>query len=513
MLRVTRTTFVRGLAAVALSMPLWSGAAGAQTNPPVTSTDVKLSLVIVNDIDQMNDVKGRGGLPKYAAVVAAERARNPNTLAIHAGDAISPCLLCGLDQGAHVIDILNTLKPDIFVPGNHEFDFGKANFLKRMGEATFPVISANIRMADGSAIPNVADTRVVEMAGLKIGVVGTTTEDTVQVSSSEDIKFAPLVETTLSKARELRRSGADLVMAVVHAPRDHDFRLAESRALDVIVTGHDHDLRVVYDGRTAMVESSSQGDYVTIVRLDVNIRTEGDRKTVTWRPTFDIIDSASVTPDPVVLAKVKDYEKLLDTELAVEIGKTATPLDSRRATVRGQEAAIGNLIADAIKLSTGADVAITNGGGIRANKEYAAGSPLTRRDVLSELPFGNATSMVALSGKDLKAALENGFSQIAEGGGRFPQVSGLKIVVDPKAMVGQRVVSVEVNGAPLDEARTYKVATNDFMLRGGDGYTAFRNGKVLIGAVDGKLLANEVMVHIRRLGTVEAKVEGRITFK
>lgn len=502
------------VAGTLLFAPLYAGAALAQTAAPAaTSTDVKLSFVLVNDIDQMNAIKGRGGMAKYAAVVAAERAKNPNTLAVHAGDTISPCLLCGLDQGAHVIDILNLVKPDVFVPGNHEFDFGKAAFLKRMSEAKFPVLTANVTMPDGSAIANIAATKVVELGGLKIGFVGATTEETIAASSPEDMKFAPMADTAIAKAKDLRKAGADLVVSVVHGPRSDDFKIADSRAADLILAGHDHDLRLVYDGRVAMVESSSQGDYVTVIRLDVNVKTEGDKKTVTWRPNFEVVDSQTVTPEPAVQAKVAEYEAVLDKELAVELGKTAVALDSRRATVRGQEAAIGNLIADAIKASTGADVAIMNGGGIRANKEYAPGTAITRRDILAELPFGNATAMAAISGKDLKAALENGVSQLADGGGRFPQVAGIKMVVDTKAPVGARVQSVEVNGAPLDEAKTYKVATNDFMLKGGDGYTQFRNGKTLIGAIDGKLLANEVMVHVRRLGTVEAKVEGRIVLK
>ena len=101
--------------------------------------------------------------------------------------------------------------------------------------------------------------------------------------------------------------------------------------------------------------------------------------------------------------------------------------------MRSQEAAIGNLIADAIRESTGGDVAITNGGGIRANKQYPAGAKLTRRDILSELPFGNSTSLVEVTGADIKAALENGVSQLEQRAGRFPQVSGLKFEVDPKA--------------------------------------------------------------------------------
>jgi len=172
---------------------------------------------------------------------------------------------------------------------------------------------------------------------------------------------------------------------------------------------------------------------------------------------------------------------------------------------------MGNLIADAIRASLGADIAITNGGGIRGNKQYAAGHKLTRRDILTELPFGNSSVMVEITGADIKSALENGVSQVDSRAGRFPQVSGLSFVFDAKAPVGSRILSVKVGDKPLDPNHRYKVASNNFMLEGGDGYNSFQNGKTLVGKTDGKLLANEVMAYAKKLGTVGAKVEGRIT--
>jgi 2',3'-cyclic-nucleotide 2'-phosphodiesterase (5'-nucleotidase family) len=179
--------------------------------------------------------------------------------------------------------------------------------------------------------------------------------------------------------------------------------------------------------------------------------------------------------------------------------------------VRKEEATMGNLIADAIKDVTGADFAITNGGGIRADKQYTAGSPLTRKDIFSELPFGNLTTALQLSGKDVLAALENGVSQVEEGAGRFPQVSaGLIVTYDAKKPAGSRLVSVTWNGKPIDPAGSYKVATNDYMLSGGDGYTSFKNGKVLINEREGHLMASDVIDWISKKGSVDVKIEGRI---
>ena len=127
--------------------------------------------------------------------------------------------------------------------------------------------------------------------------------------------------------------------------------------------------------------------------------------------------------------------------------------------------------------------------------------------------FGNVTVMTEVSGKQIWEALENGFSKFEDGAGCLPQVSGLKVVADVKQPAGSRIVSVMVGAEPLDLAATYKLATNDYMLDGGDGYTALKGGKVTVDQRGGKLIANDVMVLLKKLGTVDAKVEGRIVIQ
>ncbi len=510
MARVSRRqTLGLGLGAGLSVTMLTGGAEEAQAAP----ANVTFSLLLVNDIYKMSDDKGRGGFAKLAAVVKAERARGVPMLFCHAGDTFSPSLMSGFDQGAHIIELTNLIKPDVFVPGNHEFDFGKDVYLKRMGEASFPFFAANMRQADGSPIPGMKDGQIFALGPIKVGIVGLALTGTPGMSSPGDIKFVSEMDALKAQAAALRQQGADLVVAVTHTDRDMDYTIVRSRLVDVLLTGHDHDLAIGYDGKTVMVESSEEGNFVTAIDFIATATGEGKDRKVTWAPSFRVHNSTTVEADPEVLAIVKRYEGALSKELDVDIGTTATELDSRTATVRSQEAAIGDLIADAIKDSTGGDIAITNGGGIRANKVYAAGAKLSRRDILSELPFGNSTSLVEITGAEVKAALENGVSQYEQKAGRFPQVSGLKFDVDPKQPVGSRIANVMANGEPLDPAKKYKVATNNFMLTGGDGYVAFTKGRVLIGLTDGKLLANEVMVYVRRKGTVDAKVEGRIVIR
>ncbi|BCP55058.1 multifunctional 2',3'-cyclic-nucleotide 2'-phosphodiesterase/5'-nucleotidase/3'-nucleotidase [Kaistia sp. 32K] len=478
---------------------------------PLLAEPVTISFVQTNDIDRMEDLDGRGGFARLATVVAAERAKGP-TLFVHSGDTISPSLLSGIDKGVHIIDILNRMKLDVLTPGNHEFDFGPDVFHARIGEATFPVVTSNIREPDGSQPKNTVDERIVEIEGVRIGIYGLTTEDTRTVASPGDTIFNSSIETGKAKGEALRAAGADLVVAVVHTPLSLDMALVRNRAADLVFSGHDEHLLAFYDGKTVLTESCAQAENIVITRVTVDKQEKDGKTTVHWRPHFEIVDSATVTPDPEIAAVVKSYQDKLDAELKVAIGTSETALDSRRATVRGEEAAIGNLIADAMRHAVDAEVAITNGGGIRADREYPAGATLTRADVFAELPFGNKTVKLVVTGEKLRQALESGFSLTEAAAGRFPQVSGLVVEVDLSKLPGMRVRSVLVNGAPLDPERKYTLATNDYLAGGGDGYLAFKDAARLISPVDAKLMASDVIDYVTTAKTIAPKVEGRILF-
>ncbi len=476
------------------------------------AAEVKVSFVLTNDTYEMGDDHGRGGYPRLTAIAKQERAANPNTLFVHAGDLISPSLFSGFDQGEHMIVLTNMAGVDIMAPGNHEFDFGVDVAAKRMAESKFPWIAANVTDADGKPALGMAGTLMKEIGGVKIGLIGLAEETTPELSSPGKLKFLSAFDTAKAKAKELKEAGADFVVAINHNLRSIGQRIVDNGVVDLDLNGHNHDMWMFYNGKSAAVESGSDAHYVAVVDVTFDVQEKDGKRTVKWHPNFRFIDTATATPDPEVAAKVASYEQELDKELGVELGSTAVELDSRKASVRGMETMMGDLVADGMREAVGADIAITNGGGIRGDKVYPAGSKLTRKDILTELPFGNKTLMIALSGKGVKEALENGASQIEQGAGRFPQVSGLTFTIDKSKAAGERVSDVMVNGKPLDDGATYKVATNDFMARGGDGYTAFGGGKLLVNAESAKLMANDVMAYIRKVAEVKAGTP-RITMK
>ncbi len=480
--------------------------------------DIKLTVVGVGDIYAFEGGKVRGGFARLNAVVKAEKAANPNTLYLFDGDMISPSLLSGIDKGSNTIELTNVVPFDLAVPGNHEFDFGPDVFLERVKQSKYPWAAINIEMPDGADVAGVGHDVVMKTFGtdLKVALVPVELDDTVTLATTKDWKFDPTVATAMDAAKKARADGADLVIGVVHAGHDQDYALQDSHVFDLIVSGHDHDLRMGWDGISAYVETSTEANYLPITDINVTVTpAEGDKKrTVAWSPEFRIIDTATVTPDPDTQKIVDELKTKLSAELDVQIGTSTGELDSRRADVRFMETTMGDLVADAMKAQTGADVAITNGGGIRGDKVYPAGTVLTRKDIFTELPFGNKTVMTEITGQALIDALETGFSETGAGGdGRFPQISGVVVNADLTKAPGARVVTVSVNGKAIDPAAKYKVATNDYMLGGGNGYKSLGTGTVLIPAEAAHLMASDVIDYITAQKTINVTVDGRITLK
>ncbi len=150
---------------------------------PANAESTRVTFVLVNDIylmadTMMPDGQRRGGFARLAAVVKAERAKGGHVILAHGGDTISPSLMSGIDRGAHIIKLTNMVHPDVFVPGNHEFDFGKATFLQRMAEATFPLYAANLNGPDGRPLPGFKDRSIVTFDGVRIGVTGAAYDQT-----------------------------------------------------------------------------------------------------------------------------------------------------------------------------------------------------------------------------------------------------------------------------------------------------------------------------------------------
>ena len=488
-------------------------AALAVVAPHAMAAPLSLTLVHVNDWDQMAGIEGAGGAAKIAAVAAEERARaeaeGGHAVVTFGGDMISPSVLSGIDKGAHMIDLANAIGFDVAVL---EFDFGPAVLEERLAESETVWLAGNVSVA-GRDFPGTAATTVLERGGYRIGFLGLVTTDTPVISSpGPSVAFAPVAEAGARLAQDLKAAGADIVIALTHQGLGADLELLRAvREIDVVLGGHDHLLLANHDGRQAVMKAGSQGRHVAVLTLAVDrVEGRGGKTGVVWTPEFRLRSTAAIEGDAALAARVAAYQAGLDETLDVTIGETATELDTRGFLSGSAETAFGNLLADAMREATGADIALSNGGGIRGDTVYPPGTRLTRKTVLTELPFGNRTVVLRLTGAQVRQALENGVSRAAHPSGRFPQVSGLAFTFDARRPAGERVTSVTVGDVPLEDGRSYTLATNDFLARGGDDYRVFKAGEVLIDSASGELMAGQLIDHIIAAGTVSPVIEGRI---
>ena len=475
----------------------------------------KITFLHTNDVYEISPKRGQGGFAELMTLLKAERAAAQHSITTFGGDLISPSVMSGLTKGTQMIELMNAVGTDVAVPGNHEFDFGPEIAAVRIGEAKFPWLGTNVLGKDGKPSAGMTGLHTVKAGDFTIGFFGLLDPQTDTLSSpGADIRFASVTETAEASVAKLQEMGADVIVALTHLDMATDIALArEVKGIHAILGGHDHDPIVWLAGSVPILKAGYDARHLGALDLSVEWVESRGKKKLQVIPAWRLTSTAGVAPDPGIKAIVDKHNAQLDKDLNVPVGKVAVLLDSQRSSVRSGEANIGNLIADAMRAGVGADIAITNGGGIRGDRTYDAGTVLTRKDVLTELPFGNVTVLLELSGADVKAALENGVSQVEKGAGRFPQVSGLSFSYDPSASVGARVDAVKIGGKPLDPAAMYRVATNDYMAGGGDGYAVLKNGKALIDASGATYMATMVMDYIAANAPVAPKVEGRITAK
>lgn len=484
----------------------------ALSTPSAFGQSATLTLLTVNDVYEVAPVQGQGGLAELMTLLRAERATATHHLTTVNGDFLSPSLMSSLFKGAQMVALFNALGMDVVVFGNHEFDLGPEVTQQRMAESSFAWLGTNVLGPDGKPFGGSLATMTRQVGELTVGLFGLLTPETAQLSSpGPTVTFAPVVPTAQTAVQTLRQAGADVIIALTHLSLAEDRALAQQvPGISVILGGHDHDPITWYEGGTLIHKSGQDARYLGRIDLVIDKKTTDKGPQVTVTPSWRMIANRGVSPDASVVTVVARYTASLDQELGQPLGQTQTALNSQVEEVRTREASIGNLIADALRQGLHADVALINGGGIRGNRLYDAGTTLTRRDILREMPFGNVGVLLALSGADLLAALENGVSQVEGKAGRFPQVAGLHFVYNPDKPAGSRVVAVQVGGKPLELTATYRVATNDYMFKGGDGYSNLSKGTALIDPSGGTLMVTTVMGYIAAKGSVAPQVEGRI---
>jgi 2',3'-cyclic-nucleotide 2'-phosphodiesterase (5'-nucleotidase family) len=352
---------------------------------------------------------------------------------------------------------------DALVLGNHEFDFGQEVLKQRLSEAAFPVLGANVEGLSGIR-PYIQK----EIGDWKVLIVGVVTEDTPLMTHPANVGgliFLPPEEALQRLAPEIR-AWADLVVVLSHLGLPADRRLAQRvPGFHVIVGGHSHtriEHPLLVNG-TWIVQAWEHGKALGCLdlrRVDGKVALAGGR-------LIDIGPEKIAAPE--IAALVETYGRRVQAALDEVIGEALIDLDGRGA--REGETNLGNLLTDMLRWETGAETAVLNGGGIRAD---ILQGPVRVRQVLDVLPFNNYPVVLRLTGKEIREFLEYGVSEAGGHGGKFLQVSGLTFVYDPSGPSGRRVHEIAIGGRLLELERSYTVATHDFLAAGGDGHAVFR---------------------------------------
>jgi 2',3'-cyclic-nucleotide 2'-phosphodiesterase (5'-nucleotidase family) len=304
----------------------------------------------------------------------------------------------------------------------------------------------------------------------------------------------------------LKQDGAQAIVAITHLAYADDRELARRFPdINLIVGGHEHFPIVSTAGSTLISKAGS--DAKVVARIDIR-RTSG----VLERLLSPIAMDAAIPDEPSTAAVVATYEARLGEALNEVVGTTEVPLNAESRRLRTSESEVGNLITDAMRAETGAQVAIINSGSIRSDRILAAG-PLSRRALLALQPFGNVLCTVEVPGRALLAALNHGVSKLPASAGQFPQVSGLTLRVDLSAPENDRVRDVKIAGERLDPVRTYIVAMPDYILNGGDGYDMFQGLRVIMGQESGPLMVTALEHFVAAQKKIAPKIEARIVIR
>ena len=479
--------------------------------------DNDIVILYTNDVHcAVDDNLGYTGL---ATVKNALEAQGKHVVLVDNGDAVQGDTIGTLSNGEYIIDIMNEVGYDVATPGNHEFDYGMDQFLALTEQANFPYVSANFVDNDGNTV---LDPYVIkDVAGVKIAFVGISTPKTITTSTpkyfqddngnyiyafQQDETGEKLYAAVQSAVDAARAEGAQFVIALAHLGIEEDCSpwtssevIVNTTGIDAVLDGHSHSMiqgeKVKNKDGAEVLLSSTETKLAYIGCL--TIKDDGSMSTTL------ISDNGM---KEFIGGIQEEFEELVNTVVAsTDVDLIIKDPASGERIVRVSETNLGDLCADAYRAMSGADVAIVNGGGVRA--DIPAGD-ITYGQIIAVHPFGNEMCVVECTGQEILDALELGCSKLPAESGGFLQVSGMTYTVDLNvestvkldengmfvSVEGERrVKDVTIGGEPLDPEKTYTLASHNYKLKDcGDGYSMFADNVFLQDSV---MIDNQVLIN------------------
>jgi 5'-nucleotidase len=515
-----------------------------------------------------------GGAAWFASAIDALRRGNPNHLVVSAGDMIGATpLASALFLDEPTIHAMNLIKIDYNAVGNHEFDRGRAELLRMQKGgceknssrapcavepfpgASFTYLAANTVTETGDTLfPAYAIRSFGKGAGeVKVGIIGMTLKETptlVMPSGVAGLEFRDEAETVNALVPKLKAEGADAIVLLIHqgvysrlgyndqscSGIEGDLTKILDRldpAVDLVVSGHTHNAYVCDYGRINPAKPillTSAGRYGTML-TDISLTIDPVAGRVTARQADNVIvQSEAFTtsrgetpqtdkvpayqPRPDVAALVARYAAAAAPVSARAVGRLSAP--ALKAANEAGEHVLGNLIADAHLAASsaagagGAQLALTNAGGVRADLVPAPDGSVSFGQLFTAQPFANMLVVKSFTGRQLRAILEQQFASAtntAENPNILSPSHNVRFAYDLSRPAGQRIVLLTVNGQPVRDDAVYRVASNNFLAGGGDNFTAFRDGRDSAGGLPD---VEALEAYVAAAGTLTPPALGRV---
>ncbi|MBQ3336681.1 MAG: bifunctional metallophosphatase/5'-nucleotidase, partial [Selenomonadaceae bacterium] len=416
-----------------------------------------------------------------------------------------------ISRGESLVPLLNEAGLDAMTAGNHDFNYGSAQLEKLVKQLKFPLLDANVvRKSNGKLL--FKPYKIFKVDGIKVGVFGLSTPETMFKTNPKNVttvEFLNPVDVSKEMIKKLRPK-CDVLIAVMHMGVDASSEFTSERiaretdGIDLIVDGHSHTalpegIRVK---DTLIVQANCYEHFLGKATLEVE-----NHKIISKKAELldaEEIKAIAPVPDKKILALLAEANAKAEKLLDVVVARSDKELSSERLLVRRNESELGNLAADAFRWTAKSDIAIVNGGGLRA--DLPAGD-VRKRNTMAIFPFGNTLRVAEIKGATVREMLEHSVEYYPASFGGFLDVSGLTFSYDPSKPAKHRVEKIFVGGQPLDEDKTYTIALADFQTAGGDDYTMLKGLKIVgeYGTFD-EILAD----YLNQVGMKGIEV-GRIT--
>lgn len=469
-----------------------------------SSTPKKVANIIFSaDMPLINN-KAAGDYRQLSFLLNEYRAKSAPTFFIFGGGSIGPSPMSSFDKGAHVIDILNSLEPDVMLVTKREFIYFEDELSMRAYEAGFPIISSNLRDSKSKKpLDGLVDKLTITKGGLTFGVISLIDESVIDEYLLSRVEILDKKRSIIDKAKRYRQSGVDGIILVYSRYDKALLGLVIKMAVDTAILVNS-DLTELQKAKIIEVPNHSfysESNSALILHLKVGSGLE---------VTEQKIKLSNLPSDTEVSGQIERYTQRLDRLLDVKLGVFEQTVTTNKAAVRSEENIFANILADGMREFLNSDIALINGGVIRGDTIYPTGTEITRRLVATELPFRSRVVLLKVKGEQIKAALNNGVSELSELKGRFPHVSGMSYVIT-KDKNKYKVANIKINGKALNEKQTYTMATSDYIAAGGDGYKMFEAvERVSIGVRLTPLLSEILISYIQSEPSVARHLEGRI---